>query len=78
MQINYSSGSADGTFQVRLYEQSNIIEFVYGAMKVNGTTTASSRVAAIGFSNTTGVNNNFSVNQSTYGTNTWCCANNKY
>ena len=70
MNINYSSSTADGTFQVTLYEQSNIIEFVYGAMKVNGTTStgSTSKIAAIGFSNTTGANNEFSVNQSTYAT----------
>ncbi|MEP7144573.1 MAG: hypothetical protein ABI707_16955, partial [Ferruginibacter sp.] len=70
MKINYNSSTVDGTFQARLYEQTNIIEFVYGGMKVNGLTSANSRIAAIGFSNTTGVNNEFSVNQSTYATTT--------
>jgi HYR domain len=70
MEINYSSTTVDGTFQVRLYEQSNIIEFVYGSMKVGGITTTASRTVAIGFSNTTGNNNEFSVNQSNYTTTT--------
>ena len=60
MNIKYSSTTVDGTFQARLYEQTNTIEFVYGAMKVG---TASAPVN-IGFYNTTGTNNEFSVNES--------------
>ena len=66
MNINYSSATVDGTFQARLYEQTNVIEFIYGGMKVNGTTTANSQIVAIGFSNNTGANNQFSLNQTTY------------
>ena len=60
MSVKYNSGTVDGTFQARLYEQTNTIEFVYGAMKVG----SASAPVNIGFYNTTGVNNEFSVNQS--------------
>ncbi|HNP54277.1 MAG TPA: hypothetical protein PKK69_06655, partial [Ferruginibacter sp.] len=73
MRINFNSNSNDATFQARLYETTNIIEYVYGAMSVGSTSSASSnnanaRTAVIGFSNTTGANNQISVNQSTYAT----------
>lgn len=73
MGINFNNSTANGTFQVRLYEQTGVIEYVYGAMSVGSTsttssTTANARTVVIGFSNTTGANNQFSVNQSTYAT----------
>ena len=34
IEMNYNSSSADGTFQVRLYETTGVIEYVYGAMNV--------------------------------------------
>ncbi len=71
MKINYSGVQTtyDGTFQVRLYEQSNIIEFVYGAMKIgNAAGVTTSKIAAIGISNDVGANNEFSVDQATYAT----------
>lgn len=37
IELNYSSSSADGTFQVRLYETSGVIEYVYGSMNVVST-----------------------------------------
>ena len=37
MRINFASTAANGTFQARLYERTNIIEFVYGAMAVGST-----------------------------------------
>ncbi|MBS1742833.1 MAG: T9SS type A sorting domain-containing protein [Bacteroidetes bacterium] len=75
MGINFNSGGANGTFQVRLYEQTNTIEYVYGSMAVGststtGSTTSSARNVIIGFSNTSGNNNEFTVNQSTYATST--------
>ncbi len=68
MRINYGSTTANGTYQARLYEQTNVIEFVYGAMSVGsnsttGSTAADARTAIIGFSNSTGANNQFSVSQ---------------
>ena len=38
MGITNSSASADGTYQTRLYETSNIIEYVYGTMSIGATT----------------------------------------
>jgi len=69
MGVNYSGSGADATFQVRLYEQSNIVEYVYGAMKVGSVGgVANSKIAAIGISNDAGANNEFSVDQATYAT----------
>lgn len=71
MGINYNNTTANGTFQARLYEQTNVIEYVYGAMSVgntSGSPSANARTAVIGFSNTSGTNNQFSVNQTTYAT----------
>ena len=34
MELNWSSNSADGTFQVRLYETTGVIEYVFGPMNV--------------------------------------------
>jgi hypothetical protein len=69
MRINFNSSSSDGTFQVRLYETTNVIEFVYGNMSVGSTSTASSNTAnarsvVIGFSNDNDANEEISVNQS--------------
>lgn len=67
MGINYNSSGADGTYQCRLYEETGIIEFVYGNMSVGSTSGSNSKkVAVIGFSKTTGNNNHFSVNQANY------------
>ncbi|MEI2748120.1 MAG: proprotein convertase P-domain-containing protein [Ferruginibacter sp.] len=73
MRINFNSTSSDATFQVRLYETTNVIEFVYGNMSVGSTSTASSNTAnarsvVIGFSNDNDANEEISVNQSTYAT----------
>lgn len=67
MKINYSSSSATGTFQARLY-QNGIIEFVYGNMSVGGTT--NTKTINIGFSNSATTNRVFSVNQTNYSTST--------
>ena len=34
IEMNYNSSSADGTFQVRLYETTGVIEYVFGPMNV--------------------------------------------
>lgn len=71
MGVNYNSSSANATFQARLYEGSDIIEFVYGAMAVGSTSNPSdSRIAVIGFANDNDPNDLISVNQSTYATST--------
>ena len=58
MGINYGSTTDDGTFQARLYETKGIIEFVYGAMKVGGTsgTNATNKKAILGFCDNTTAN----------------------
>ena len=62
MEINYNSSSANGTYQARLYEN-GIIEFVYGGMSVGNvaTNTTNNRNYAVGFSENTGADNQFSV-----------------
>src|SRR6218665_519390 len=76
MGINYGSTTADGTFQTRLYETSGIVEFVYGAMKVGGTSTGGgSTSVVIGIQNNTGAGNNRTVSQvSPYATTTTAAA----
>src|SRR5690606_4864009 len=70
MRINMNSTSANGTFQVRLYEQTNVIEFVYGSMSVGSTSTSGSnssnaRTVRIGFGNhNSGTNYQRTVSQS--------------
>ncbi len=59
MSIYYDATSSDGTFQVRLYETSGKIEFVYGAMSVSKITGSGvgSTAPAIGFAtNSTATN----------------------
>lgn len=52
--INAGSGTPDGVFQIRLYETTGVIEYIYGAMAIGS---ASSQVtASIGF--TAGQNDN--------------------
>jgi len=75
MRINFNSTSSNATFQARLYEGTDIIEFVYGAMSVGSTSTSGSnssnaRTAVIGFCNDNDANEEISVNQSTYATTT--------
>jgi len=45
-----SSYTNDGTFQVRLYESSGVIEYMYGAMSITSTGSASDATVGIGFS----------------------------
>ncbi len=63
--IRYTGSNAPGTgtWQVRLYESSGRIEFVYGAMTTNAATTAS---YYIGFSRNTTANNVVTVNTTTH------------
>ena len=55
-----NTSSNFSTFQVRLYETTGVIEFVYGAM-VNSTGTTNSTIASIGFSNGNSNNSLLSV-----------------
>jgi hypothetical protein len=59
MSIYYDATSSDGTFQCRLYETSNVIEFVYGSMTVSRTTGSGvgSISPAIGFVTNSTANN---------------------
>jgi hypothetical protein len=59
MNLYYSSGvyGNDATFQVRLYETSGIVEFVYGTVAVSNILTASSVAPAIGFATNSTANN---------------------
>jgi hypothetical protein len=69
MEINYSSTVVDGTFQCRLYEATGEIEFIYGSMKVTGTTTTGGgQTVRIGISTNNTSGNVFSVNQTNYST----------
>ncbi|MBX7045161.1 MAG: hypothetical protein K1X86_04910 [Ignavibacteria bacterium] len=47
----------DGTFQVRLYESTGVIEFVYGAMSITTNAEASDATVGIGFATNTTTNN---------------------
>jgi hypothetical protein len=52
-----SSFTNDGTYQVRLYESTGIVEFVYGTMSITSTASASDTTVGIGFSTNTTTNN---------------------
>ena len=52
-----SAYTNDGTFQVRLYESTGVIEFVYGAMSITSTGSATDATVGIGFSTNTTTNN---------------------
>ncbi|MCX6319656.1 MAG: hypothetical protein NTW29_20425 [Bacteroidetes bacterium] len=60
-----SSFTNDGTYQVRLYESSGVIEFVYGTMSITSTGSASDATVAIGFATNTTANNLAYVTSST-------------
>lgn len=69
MEINYSSTAADGTFQCRLYETTNQIEFIYANMRAGGAGTGGGGTALrCGISTTNTVNNVLSVNVNTNAT----------
>jgi len=61
MEINYSSSTANGTYQLRLYENTGIIEFVYGSMNIASVFTTS---PVIGFSAGTTANKIASITSS--------------
>jgi hypothetical protein len=75
MSIPRSSDNADATFQVRLYETTGVIEFVYANMSVNGTISTTNR---IGFSSNTTANNYATVNSSSNTVTTSTITNNTY
>ena len=59
-----SPGSNDGTYQVRLYESSGIIEYVYGSMFRNASTTTTAAIYS-GFSVGSAINTTASITTST-------------
>ncbi len=66
MKLNYSSGSADGTFQVVLYETTGIIQFIYGPLKIGGTGgSGANKTVFIGFSSTNANTKTMSVDHTT-------------
>lgn len=84
MSITYvaSPGSNDGTYQVRLYESTGVIEYVYGSMYKNNSNTTSTAINT-GFSVGTAANTLASVTTSTntvsyttYNSNTYTNATN--
>ena len=74
MEISWTSSTADGTYQARLYESTNIIEFVYGPMSVASTFS----VGHTGFSNGANSGNFYSVNTSTHTASTSTIIDNAY
>jgi trimeric autotransporter adhesin len=66
MSLTYvgSPGSNDGTYQVRLYETTGVVEFVYGPMFRNASTTSASAIFS-GFSVGGAANNQASVTTAT-------------
>jgi hypothetical protein len=60
MELDWNSTTADGTYQMRLYEGTNVIEFVYGAMKIGTAGTATN--FSIGFSSSNTDNTFATVN----------------
>ncbi len=67
MAMKWSSSTVDGNYQARIYETTNIIEFVYGAMSIGATTVT----GTIGIYNSTS-----SFQTITSSTNTSASANN--
>ena len=62
MSIPRSSTTADATFQVRVYETTGVVEFVYGNMNVSGTIGTANR---IGFSSNSTTNTLATITSST-------------
>ncbi|MEI6408536.1 MAG: fibronectin type III domain-containing protein [Bacteroidota bacterium] len=52
-----TSYTNDGTYQVRLYENTGVVEFVYGAMSITSSASGSDVTAGIGFATNTTTNN---------------------
>ncbi len=61
-----SSAAGTGTYQVRLYESTGVIEYMYGAMARSAGTSASTSTVTIGFSINTTSTNLISVNTSSH------------
>jgi hypothetical protein len=60
-----TSYTNDGTYQVRLYENTGVVEFVYGAMSITSSGSGSDVTAGIGFATNTTTNNLIYVTSST-------------
>ena len=56
MGLNKNSAGADATFQVRLFESTGVIQFIYGAMAIGNATGSIERTAVIGFCSSNIVN----------------------
>lgn len=66
MEINWSSTTTDGTFQLVIYETSNKIEVIFGPMKSGGAGTGGGgNTVRCGISNASTANNYLSVNLNT-------------
>lgn len=69
LNMSINNGGTDGTFQIRLYEQTGMIEFVYGSMNVGSTSgSITNNQTAIGFSVASSTKSFLSVDQNTYAT----------
>jgi len=74
--LYWGNTTADGTFQVRLYETTGVIEFVYGKMIVGATTYSSNYTT--GFSTNTTANNLACITTSTNTSSTASFTTNAY
>jgi hypothetical protein len=68
VRIPYTSVTADGTYQVRLYEGTGAIEYVYGAMRASGGTTPVTYNIGIASSNTATTAGYVTVSSNTFTT----------
>lgn len=79
MELNFSSSTGDGTYQVRLYETTGVVEFVYGSMNIMSTFgtapiigfsagTTATKIASVTSSTNTVATNGTSFVGNTYGT----------
>lgn len=64
-----SAYTNDGTYQVRFYETTGVVEYVYGTMYCTSITNASDASPEVGFSWGTAANQSLSINISTAATN---------
>jgi hypothetical protein len=65
MNLMWDSYTNDGTYQVRLYENTGVIEYVYGSMYCNTTVASSDATPEVGFSWGSAANQSLSINIST-------------
>ncbi len=68
MSIPRSSGTADATFQVRVYETTGVIEYVYGKMKNNGAASLTAVKVGMGSSTTSGFYSSVDITANTTST----------